>query len=376
MAFSMAMFLGLDWFRTARARHTPAFGVANPCQLRDPLLHHVFKPNCSTPHPWGNDRYTFYTNSLGFRDEKIRDVPPTDTRPRILILGDSFTEGVTSWPNTYVGKIAAHFPQYDFLNAGQAGYSPSNHLAIARMLLAKGLDFDEVIVFLDNSAVQYEAAYYLDNDNPDVVVSIRKEQMHSAASWYDRLRAWVGAHLAVTARVLPLLDRLQQRLVARGIYYLPGDYFGDPFDREMSAWTYRKVSESEPFPGGYAPLGVEGGIAKEKAKMTLLWQELEKRHIPISVVIYPHLAQLVHDTPDSRQVLIFRQWCEGKCKRFISLFPAFFALKEQCPRLQPGCWYARNFVVGDFHFNAAGNAVVADAVIQSLTEEPPVKRAP
>ena len=66
--------------------------------------------------------------------------------------------------------------------------------------------------------------------------------------------------------------------------------------------------------------------------MTLLWQELEKRNIPISIVVYPYPAQILHDTADSRQVRIWREWCQGKCKRFVSLFPAFLAVKDQCLR--------------------------------------------
>ena len=147
----------------------------------------------------------------------------------------------------------------------------------------------------------------------------------------------------------------------------------DPFDLEMSAWTYRKVNETDPYPAGYAPLGVEGGIAKEKAKMTLLWQELDKRNIPLSVVVYPHLAQLVHDKEDSRQVEIWRDWCQGKCKRFVTVLPAFFAVKQQCPRSEPGCWYMTYFIFGDNHYNAAGNALAAGVVIKSLEEDPPTK---
>src|SRR5271157_5951306 len=94
----------------------------------------------------------------------------------------------------------------------------------------------------------------------------------------------------------------------------------------------------------------------------------------VFVVVYPWPAQLVHDTMDSRQVRIWREWCECKCKRFISAFPPFFAAKDECPRTQPGCWYLNLFVFGDFHFNPAGNALVADAVITSLAEEPPAKR--
>ena len=108
--------------------------------------------------------------------------------------------------------------------------------------------------------------------------------------------------------------------------------------------------------------------------MTLLWQELQQRNIPLSVVVHPYPAQLVHDTADSKQVRLWRDWCEGKCKRFISVFPAFFAVKDQCPWGQPGCWYLQLFVFGDVHYTAAGNALVADAVIKSLTDEPPVKR--
>jgi len=110
--------------------------------------------------------------------------------------------------------------------------------------------------------------------------------------------------------------------------------------------------------------------------MTLLWQELEKRNIPISVVVYRWPAQVLHDTAESRQVRIWRDWCEGKCKRFISLFPAFLAVKKQCSWIRPGCWYPSLFVFGDVHFNAAGNALVADAVTKSLAEEPPTKRQP
>ena len=94
-----------------------------------------FEPNCSATRDWGNDSYAFFTNSLGFRDEKVQEVPLIGVRPRILVLGDSFTEGESAWQDTYVGRIAAHFPQYRFLNGGMGTYSPSNYLNVARMVL-------------------------------------------------------------------------------------------------------------------------------------------------------------------------------------------------------------------------------------------------
>ena len=61
-------------------------------------------------------------------------------------------------------------------------------------------------------------------------------------------------------------------------------------------------------------------------------------------------------------------------KCFLCLFAAFLTVKDCRPRMQAGCWYLDYLIFGDFHYNAGGNALVADAVIKSLTQEPPVKR--
>lgn len=375
VAIGVVLFLTLDGIHTARLQRAPhaSNGQVDPCRIYDPVRYHTLKPNCSQTDFWGTDSYQLTTNSLGFRDKEIRDIPLTDSRPRILILGDSFAEGKLAWSKSFVGRIADHFPQYDFLNSGLAGYSPSNYLTTVQMVLNKGYEVDEVILFLDNSSVQHEAAFYHDIDDQGAITAIPREEQQQATSWYRSLRNWVASHFALTGQVFRLFDRLQRPLVRRGDYHLPVNNLGDPFDYEMSAWTYRKVNETDRFPAGYAPLGVQGGLAKQQAKLDLLWQELQKRNIPLTVVIYPHLAQLVHDTPDNRQVQILRQWCEGKCKRFITVLPAFFAAKEQCPPGEPGCWYMKYFVFGDIHFSAAGNALVADTVIQSLTQDPPTK---
>jgi len=193
----------------------------------------------------------------------------------------------------------------------------------------------------------------------------------SQATWKANLRFIIATHFFLTNDIVEFLERF---LVAHGSYHLASRELGDPFDMETSAWTYRKVNESDPFPGGFAPLGVEGGIAKEIEKMNRLWQQLQERNIAISVVVYPYPSQVVHETAESRQVRIWRDWCLGKCKRFVSLFPAFLAVKEHCPWTESGCWYQSLFVFGDIHYSDAGNALVADKVIQSLTREPPAKR--
>jgi hypothetical protein len=369
--FCAIVFVGLDavyssLFRKSSAP-TPAeiFG----CLGRDRLRVLALQPNCSTIRAWGKERYALNVNSQGFRDEKVRQVPLTDPRPRILMLGDSFTESMGPWNEGFVGRIAAKFPQYEILNGGVGGYSPSNYLNTARIALNSGLQFDEAIVFIDISDVQDEAALVHDIDDSGAVVLARHQYHYQ--SWYSDLRLFVIHHLVLTNYLWELVERT---LVKFGYYHLDHGFNGNIFDLDRSGWTYRKVAENKPFELGFAPLGVEEGIAKEKRKMDLLYQDLAQRNIPISVVVYPWPAQLIYDNVDSREVRIWREWCQGRCKRFITAFPEFFADKQRCPPTEPGCWYLKDYFFGDIHLSAGGNAIVADDVSKSLEQTPPVKR--
>jgi len=214
-----------------------------------------------------------------------------------------------------------------------------------------------------------EAASYQDVGDSGAVTPVRKpsEPRHGLHYWYEKHYVYLANQFMLTHALVEMIERF---LVAHGHYSVTASRPDLPvFDADPHAWTYRAIN-----PIAWAPLGVDGGIAKAEARMTALWQELGRRNIPISVVVYPYVPQLIHDTVDSRQVRLWRDWCAGKCKRFISVFPEFFAVKDQCPRFQPGCWYLKLFIFGDMHYSAAGNALVADAVIQSLAQDPPAKR--
>jgi hypothetical protein len=369
-ALSAAASLTFDYFYTSALQGSVVSGGAQGYCFAplDPVRYYALLPNCSCIRLWGKSAYPMFTNNLGFRDDRVRDVPLTDAKPRVLILGDSHAEGMTAWDDTFVGRIAADLPQYDFLNGSMGAYSPSNYLNTARIVLEKGIEVDEVLVFVDISDAQDEAALFRDKDTTGAVTAPKGKAIVQGR--YGKLREYVNKHFLITDDIVEFCERTLLRL---GYYHLDRGE-GNEFDQERGAWTYRKVTDSLPFEAGYAPLGLERGIAKEKAKMDLLWQGLAARNIPISVVVYPWPNQIVHDSVDSRQVRIWREWCEGKCKRFVSLFPDFFAAKAKCSRLEPGCWYLDYFIFGDIHYNSAGNAIVADVVTKSLSETPPEKR--
>jgi hypothetical protein len=127
--------------------------------------HHGLMANFEGYETWGRQRSKLYTNSLGFKDGKIRDVPAmTDTR-RILLIGDSFTEGVgLEFEQTFAGMLYAagqkRPEKIEFLNAAVISYSPTIYYKKIKYLLDAGLKFDEVVVFSDLSDVQDEAIAY------------------------------------------------------------------------------------------------------------------------------------------------------------------------------------------------------------------------
>jgi hypothetical protein len=91
----------------------------------DPVRHHRWKPNAR-----GRVRGVEYeTNSLGLRDREYAAPKPAGVF-RILMLGDSFTEG---WTVPLVGVMAKRLEQslaircpsqYEVINGGNASYSP------------------------------------------------------------------------------------------------------------------------------------------------------------------------------------------------------------------------------------------------------------
>lgn len=92
----------------------------------DPVLHHRLRPNFDAPA--GGTRFT--TSSLGLRDREYPMPKPAGTF-RILMLGDSFTEGGGLENDETVAKIVeaglrsgACGNAVDVVNAGHASYSP------------------------------------------------------------------------------------------------------------------------------------------------------------------------------------------------------------------------------------------------------------
>jgi lysophospholipase L1-like esterase len=323
-------------------------------RIPHPVYHHGLAPNFDGYENWGDTRYRVFTNSLGFRDASVRDVPTRPSVHRVVLMGDSFTEGLgVNFEDSYAGLLSAagmkRANKIEFLDAGVIAYSPVLYYQKIKFLIDSGLRFDEVIVFSDPSEVRDEAAEYFCNDDDP---SYRKYCREGSTYYYQRtdLGSVLARHFVVT-------DTIRKMIKFRIQASAGNQKKAKSAPTSETGWLFPESNqESE-----YAPLGIEGGVARSLKNMQALADLLRSHGIPLTIVVYPWPALIAQYDPDNRQVTMWREFCAENCKAFINLFPAFAAAKQAHDD-----WYERLFIPGDFHYSAGGHRLMFDELAKQL----------
>ena len=358
VCYSIALFLTLDFGYSAFINNEASPRVA----VKE--YDHGLVANFDGYARFGEYRYRFYTNSLGFRDNAVRQVPRQSGSRRVILIGDSFVEGMAvTFDESFAGQLAqagakAAVP-IEFLNAAVVSYSPIIYYRKIKYLIDSGLRFDEVIVFSDPSDVQDEATtYFCLDDDPQYLQYCRdfapskspnlpaQSPVSEEANW----SSWFQEHFVVTDSTRMLI-KYGIQLVLDNRSHKSAD------DNPRAGWTIAGY----PLGDSFAPLGLEGGIARSKKNMQALADLLRERGIPLTIVVYPWPLHLALEDRNSRQVAIWRDFCRTNCKAFVDLFPAFFRERDTHDD-----WYKRLFIYGDLHLSVAGNRFMFREVAKQL----------
>ena len=313
----------------------------------NPVFHHGLKANWSARGTWGPLHYDVNTNSLGFKDERVRDVPMRAAGRRIILVGDSFAEGVgLSYPSTFAGMMSREMAarNTEVLNAAVTSYSPITYLRKLKYWMEEeGLAAHEVVVFLDLSDIQDETFYEFGPDGSvRTVVS----------------PAWLT--YCLTAHGEPFwLNRLFHRT------YVSGALFGmlqrssipaDVPNREALNFPRVLWTVDSRYYNQYAVAGLPLALKH----MDELKAFLDSRSVAMRLVVYPWPDQIYrHDLP-SRQETIWRAWADAHQVPFLDLFPDFIGGEPARAIL------AKYFIPGDVHWNEAGHRLVANRVLAAF----------
>jgi hypothetical protein len=340
-------------FRPQFYREHSTFRVPNA------VYHHGFTPNASVDREyWGPLAAAYRTNSLGFRDRIVRDVPLQSDKRRILFIGDSFTEGIgIDYEKTFVGLVdAALAPRgVEVLNAGAASYAPIIDYRRTRHLLEDvGLRFDELIVFIDIGDIQDETTYTLDAAG-NVEFKSNRWVNENRANWEFGKPRWLASQR--------LRNVLRKHTLAASTAYESLMAALSKGPRRAAAWTTDDGVFEE-----YGRLGLE----KAQEHMDQLADLAASHGVRLTVAVYPWPDQIVmHDIP-SKQQTVWREWSQRRGAGFIDCFPSFMQAGAAQDVVR------REFIGGDIHWNEAGHRRVADVVLAylALRHEPPVARGP
>ena len=325
------------------------YGGQRALSEKSSVFHHTLKPRVHLEDfRWAGRTYPVSTNSLGFKDRAVREVPLTASRYRILFMGDSFTQGIgCEYDKTFVGLIGSALARNDIevLNGGVVLYSPAIYFKKTEYLVSRvGLRFDHLVVFLDISDIHDEAKVY----------DIRDGRVVWIAGGGPAAMAFLYEYTTIPRNILGLVSRLKAKLTnapnadrtEEDKRYGINDY--------QSLWTVD--------PAAYSGYG-EVGLQRAKNHMSLLAGLLKRHRIGMTLVVYPWPDQIVRHDLDSIQVNVWRDWAAEHSVHFINLFPDFIK-----PQQDPKAVIRRCFIPSDIHWNEEGHRLVAARFLAQCQE--------
>lgn len=328
--------------------HSPKHG-----RVADPVFDHGYRPEMAWTDRYGGFSTPFFSNSLGFRDGEIRKVPLVSDKRRVLLIGDSFTEGVgVPWEDTLAGRLQRAWEPagIEVLNAGVGSYTPLlEKVKLRHLLETVGLKFDRVVLLLDLSDIRDDLFY---RETPDGRAElIPYGPFASEAGWGAVVEdfgnfseAWIEPNFALLGALSRNLKLALQRIARkelgkRGAFtYLPD--FIEYWDQENA--PRREIAEA--------------GILKLKENLGGVDRLLRNHGIPWMLVIYPWPQYRGHPGKPTRMQEIWREWTAQHQIQFLDLFPVFARLPD----------FDAHFIPGDCHWNARGHEVVASQIREAL----------
>jgi len=314
-------------------------------RIQHPVYHHGVAPNVASVYAFGDLTSTYFTNSLGLRDSKVRYVPAQGERPRVVLMGDSFTEGAgLTFSETYAGRIQMAMEKrgVEVLNGAVASYAPTVYLSKLRHLIeTQSVKMDEVVLFLDVSDIWDEATCYFQKKNGGVGSRCGLEERP-----VKRFKRWLAEHSMLYHMYRTIKDGNKEGQRRENL-----GHFQAVTDWDRARWTMGddlKERIRQP------------GLAQARARMDDIKQLLERHNIAFSVVVYPWADQIAGRDLDSIHVRYWQDWAKENKIQFFNLFPVFF---EEDPKVA----IERYFTPFDPHYNAAGNALLGDAFLAAWT---------
>lgn len=319
------------------------------------FCHHALVANKNGQARWGKRIfYPVATNSLGFRDKCVRNIPLQSDKRRILLIGDSFIESLgIDYDHSIVGVLEKNIGGKDveILNAAAVSYSPKLYYLKTKYLIEEtGLQFDELYVFIDICDISDEIFYEKFEPEEYSVIS--------------DIAYRINKYLKNTSFIYYSLDRVMKKIKDQDVEAVDGLHPSlAPVGNVLPAAARNINADSVPYwtvDNRILKQCAEKGLALAHMNMSKLAALCRNNHIKLTVVVYPWPHQILCRDLESIHVEFWQEFCEQNHLTFINLFPLFVN------NVNPNTIIAHYFIRNDVHWNTQGHLVVANEIAKYI----------
>lgn len=321
---------------------------------RHPVYHHGMHANQDRMTAWGPHSYRMVTNSLGFRDSRKKRIDPNaNGDQRLLLMGDSYTEGLgVPFEKSFAGLLSNKLKQegVEVLNAAAVSYSPKLYYLKTKYLIEQvGLEFDRMMVFIDISDIQDEVTYLDFSPKPD------------SREFFTRFKEFMDDHSFLFHSISDLTSRDKQI----------SNQFRRSQNADIDVWfgnLDRYKNNPDPEKGRFSwtvdstvfqSWGIKG-LKLARDHMDSLVSLCRENGIEVAIAVYPSPVQVFARDINSIQVRFWQEFSSKHQVPFLNLFPLF--INEE----PAGKVYETYFINGDTHWNAKGHRLVGSEVLMFI----------
>lgn len=321
-------------------------------RVAHPDYDHGIRPNAAGIESYGPQRAEYYSNSLGLRDEKIREVPRRSKSVRFLFMGDSMTEAApVSWDQTFVGQLQKRWDgRAEVLNGAVADFGPSLILPKLRVLLQEQkLEVNHVVIVLNPSVIRTAYTYA---EGPDGKVRYHRYGPYQKRANFleraDKIEAWLEQGLERNFVLLGALVR-NARLGLRRWH--PDIRAMDRLKTWVEDPTQANPNEQKL---------ISEGTLRTEASLYKILEFLRKQNTSLILVFLPWPKMIQNPSVGNEMVNALGRWADTNGVLFLDLTGP---LRRQGP---PSEVLGKYFLRNDNHLTEAGHAWLAEQLAEKL----------
>ena len=300
--------------------------------------------------------YNVFTDKDGYRVGLKKNKTEYNRENSIVFLGDSFIYGLgVNYEDSVVGVLQQKGIKYNTINLGVPGYSPVISKVKLQQLVKTGIKPKKIFYILDITDVHDESNRWIKMEKIDYPVIINKEVGEEIKKTFNYKK-----HFKMTRLLIYNLNKIIRNLrkdIKEKQFIEEDKIIGKTFAGSFTHTPYEELNKNFWLHNDY-----KKGILNIKSNIKLISDIAYKNNSDFYIVIYPWPEALEYGEKYFSWQNFGIELCKfSKCKKLVNAFPEFKKIKDGFIH-----WKKEIYLLNDIHFNANGNAVLADVIYNEV----------